>query len=74
MAQLDRAGAVEVRESTYHDYRITVFGRDDHWGYSARPLKPDLPVLPRGIFFRAAETAGDALAAAQVEIDRLLTR
>ena len=58
-------------QSAYRGYGIDVFGKGNHWHYSARPIIPILPILTHNAFALDAKSEALALALARLEIDHL---
>jgi hypothetical protein len=63
---------VQLDQTSYRGYHITVFGMDRSWSFSAKPANMELPILRRSIFYSVAASGAGAVEVAKGEIDRLL--
>jgi hypothetical protein len=65
---------MQVYQEFYGGYRISVFGEGSAWSFELSRTRFDLPIGPRPIFFKIANTEDRALSLAKIEIDWLLTQ
>jgi hypothetical protein len=63
---------MRTSQSGYRGYGIDVFGKGNHWHFSARPLGLHLPILTHNAFAVNANSEALALATAKQQIDILL--
>jgi hypothetical protein len=64
---------MRTSQAAYRGYGIDVFGKGNHWHFSARPLGLHLPILTHNAFAVNADSEALALATAKQQIDNLLT-
>jgi hypothetical protein len=64
---------MRTSQSAYRGYGIDVFGKGNHWHFSARPLSLHLLVITHNAFAVNAKSEALALATAKQQIDSLLT-
>jgi len=60
------------RYTLYRGYRISIFGVNSHWAFSAEPTAAVRPMLFRSTIDLAAETAEAGMAEAKRYVDEAL--
>jgi hypothetical protein len=73
LAALEGEIAMRTSQTAYRGYGIDVFGKGNHWHFSARPISLHLPILVHNAFAVDAKSETLALATAKQQIDSLLT-
>jgi hypothetical protein len=63
---------MRTNRTAYRGYGIDVFGKNNHWHFSAQPISLNLPILPHNSFAVFAGSEERALADAKLRIDHLL--
>jgi hypothetical protein len=63
---------MRASQTSYRGYGIYVFGKGNHWHYSARPIDLHLPILTHNAFAVDTKSEELALATAKQQIDSLL--
>jgi len=72
LAALEGEVVMRASQTAYRGYGIEVFGKGNHWHYSARPIGLHLPILTHNAFAVDAKSEALALATAKQQIDSLL--
>ena len=63
---------MRASQTSYRGYGIYVFGKGNHWHYSARPIDLHLSILTHNAFAVDTKSEELALATAKQQIDSLL--